>query len=138
MYKTIYHGDKKIEIQEHFRRPTVHLDHWALNDLSLNDSFRRNFVAVMNQKGGTLRLSVVNIAELSRQANKSQVDSILEMIKSIEDCGLITIDPAEVIRKENLLIQDPSSILKVKNPSAEMDMVAEYLRTHNYPSKWHV
>lgn len=138
MYKTIYHGNSKIEIREDFRKPTVYLDHWALDDISLDDSLRWRFVNTMDAKGGTFRLSVANIAELLKQADRSQVDSILGMIKSIDDCGLINIDHGEVIKKENLLICDPSAILKVGNPSAEIDMVVEYLKEHNYPSRWHV
>ena len=73
MYKRIDHEDKKIEIQEHFRSPMVYLDHWALNDLSLNPNLRDRFIRTVNDKGGTLRLSVVNMTELSKQADKHQV-----------------------------------------------------------------
>ena len=138
MYKRIDYGDHKIEIQEHFRSPMVYLDHWALNDLSLNAELRKRFVRVMNDKGGTFRLSVVNITELSKQADKAQVDSILDMISSVEDCGFINIDPGEVIGKENILISDPASIFHVKNPSAELDLVTAHVIANNYPGRWHV
>ena len=85
MYLRVDHSDNKIEIQEHFRRPTVYLDHWALNDIALHEDLRKTFVQVMNDNGGTLRLSVVNIIELSNQADKSQIDSILDMINRIDD-----------------------------------------------------
>lgn len=138
MYKRIDHEDKKIEIQEHFRSPMVYLDHWALNDLSLNPDLRDRFVRTMNDKGGTLRLSVVNMTELSKQADKHQVESILSMIRRIEDCGLINIDAGEVIKKENILISDPTAIFQVKNPSAELELISAHLLARNYPLTWHV
>ena len=135
MYKGIDHGNGKIEIQEHFRSPMVYLDHWALNDLSLDDELRDRFIGLMARKGGTLRLSVFNIVELSRQADVSQVNSILDMIDRIPDCGLINIDPREVIEKENMLISDKSLRL---NPSAEIDIIVAHVMAQNYPTKWHV
>ena len=116
----------------------VYLDHWALNDLSLNPKLRDRFVRTMNNKGGTLRLSVANMTELSKQADKYQVQSILSMIKRIEDCGLINIDAGEVIKKENLLISDLTAIFQIKNPSAEFDLISAYLLARNYPLTWHV
>jgi hypothetical protein len=92
----------------------------------------------MNERGGTLRISVVNMAEICRQGDKDQVNSIIDMIRYIGDCGLINIDPRGVIKKENLLISNPSSITTVMNPSAELEMVQVYLMAHNHPSNWHV
>jgi hypothetical protein len=135
MYKRIDRDNGEIEIQEHFRRPTVYLDHWALNDIALEDNLRDRFVNVMARKGGTFRLSVFNMIELSKQADVAQVNSILGMIGSIPDCGLINIDPLEVIMKENMLISDASLRL---NPSIEIDIVAAYVLAQNYPTEWHV
>lgn len=135
MYKIIDHGNGKIELQEHFKSPTVYLDHWALNDLSLDKELRNNFTDIMVKKGGTFRLSVFNMIELSRQADVSQVNSILDMIGSIPDCGLINTDPREVIEKENMLISD--STLRL-NPSIEMEIVVAHVMAQNYPTKWHV
>lgn len=138
MYKRIVHSNNEIEIQEHFKRPMVYLNHWALNDISHDQSLRENFVNTMNHKGGTFRLSITNFVELTRQKDKNQINSILSMIKSIPDCGLINIDAGEVIRRENALISDPNSILYPGNPSAEIEIVSTYLMTHNYPEQWHV
>lgn len=135
MYQRIDHGNGKIEIQEHFRSPMVYLDHWALNDFSMNETLRGRFIKVMARNGGTFRLSVFNMLELSRQGDSAQVNRILEMIDSIPDCGLINIDPREVIEKENALILDPS--LKL-NPSAEIDIVAAHVMAQSYPTEWHI
>lgn len=134
MYEKIDHGSE-MEIREHFMRPTVYLDHWALREFSSNNDIRNKFINFMNIKGGTLRLSIFNIVELSKQADDSQVDSILNLIYSIRDCGLINVDPREVIRKENELISNP--LLRF-NPSAEMDIVEAHLIANNYPNSWHV
>ena len=138
MYKIIDHGNRKIEIQEHFSRPMVYLDHWALNDIALAPELRDKFISAMNTKGGTLRLSVANIAELSSQTDCGQIQCILDMIRSIEDCGLINNDPREVIKKEDILITDPKDITEVNNPSAELEIIAAYLLAQNFPSTWHV
>jgi hypothetical protein len=138
MYKKVIHDDGKIELQEHFNSPMVYLDHWALNDFALDGALRKRFIELMNKKAGTFRLSLVNIAELNRQANKSQVDAILQMIDSITDCGFINVDHGEVIKKENILIANPSMISAVQNPSAEIEIVELYLMAKNYPDTWHV
>lgn len=138
MYERIDHSNGQIEIREYFKSPMVYLDHWALNDFSLDKVLRDKFVKVMNTNGGTFRLSVFNMIELSKQADSSQVDTILNMINSIPDSGLINNDPKVVINKENTLIYDPSLISEVKNPSAEVEIVAAYLMAHNHPEKWHV
>ena len=138
MYERIDQGNGQIEIRENFRGPIVYLDHWAINDISLDKVLHDKFIDVMNTKGGTFRLSVFNIIELSKQTDSSQLDLIFNMISSIPDCGLINIDPKEVITKENSLISDPSLIFEVKNPSAELELVAAYIIAHNHPTKWHV
>jgi hypothetical protein len=138
MYERIDHGNGQIEIREHFISPMVYLDHWALNDFSLDKTLRDKFVDAMNAKGGTFRLSVFNMVELSKQADSSQVDAILNMINSIPNCGLINNDAKVVITKENALISDPSLIFEVKNPSAEIEIVVAYLMAHNHPNEWHI
>jgi len=135
MYKRIDHSNDEIEIQEHFRSPMVYLDHWALNDVSLNKKLRERFIRIMSEKGGTFRLSVFNMLELSKQTDSAQVNSIIEMIDSIPDCGLINSDPGEVLNKENALISDATLRL---NPSVELDLVKAHIIAQNYPSKWHV
>ncbi len=138
MYKKIVHRDNKIELQEHFSCPTVYLDHWALNDLSLDVTLRNRFVTLMNEKAGTFRISLVNIAELKKQADESQVNSILDMINKITDCGFINVDTDEVIKKENALITEPSLKSVVHNPSAEVKIIEIYLMEYNNPDKWHI
>jgi hypothetical protein len=138
MYKRVELGNGKVGIQEHFRSPTVYLDHWALNDLSLNATYRHKFIDVLNQRAGTLRLSVANMIEIAKHRDKNQVKSILDMLREVEDCGLINMDPYQVIQKENALISNPSSIVAVRNPSAELPVVKAYLYAHGRQIRWHV
>jgi hypothetical protein len=138
MYERIDYGDGQIEIREYFKSPMVYLDHWALNDISLDESLRERFVNVMNAKGGTFRLSAYNMVELSKQADSSQVDTILNMISSITDCGFINSDAKEVIEKENELIANPELIFEGKNPSVEIEIVVAHVLAQNFPIKWHV
>lgn len=135
MYKLIRNVHNRLELQEHFKRPTVYLDHWALNIVSADAALRDKFVTLMNGNGGTFRLSISNIVEMGSQGDKSQVYAILDMIQNIGDCGLINIDPAQVIRIENSLLSNP--LLRF-NPSAELGLIEAFLMAHNYPEKWHV
>jgi hypothetical protein len=137
MYFKIVHEDR-IEIREIFSKPMVYLDNWALNDISIEDDLRKTFISLMNSKGGMLRLSIVNMIELANQCDKAQLGLILSMIAEIKDCGLINIDPGEVINKEDMLISNPLMISIVQNPSAELELVATYLLANNHPEKWHI
>ena len=134
MYEKIVRGND-IEIRENFNSPTIYLDHWTLREISSNIELRNKFVDLMNSKGGTLRISIYNMVELTRQADITQVSSIISLINDILDCGLINVDPRDVVNKENMLISSPSLMF---NPSAETDIVANYLMSKNYPDSWHV
>jgi hypothetical protein len=138
MYERFDLEDHRINIREHFSSPMVYLDHWALNDLALDKNLQDKFVNTINSIGGMFRVSVTNIAEIKSQNDRRQVESVLEMIDRINDCGLINIDPGEVIRRENLLIAAPSLIYTIGNPSTELELVTDYLMAQNYPNKWKI
>ena len=131
MYKIEIINCQRI-LKERFGRPIVYLDHWALNDLSLNAGYKKRFVNVMNEQGGTLRLSSCNIEELINQGDTRQIDAIFEMIESI-DCGFIDINFKEVIERENYLIKNPSVI---ENPSINLGLIHDYLMSKNWPLEW--
>lgn len=135
MYKLISLENNQTELQESYKRPTIYLDHWALNIISGDPALRDKFVTLMNNNGGTFRLSVTNVVEMASQGDKTQVDAMLDMIQNIEDCGLININPGQVIKIENSLLSDSS--LRY-NPSADLELVEAFLLAHNYPRKWHV
>jgi len=136
MYERIDLEDHQIVIREYMSSPMVYLDNWALNDFALNKILQDKFINTINSKGGMLRVSATNIAEFGSQTDHSQVKSIVDMVERVNDLGLINVDPGEVIKRENLLIADPSSISYIGNPSAELGLVTNYLMAQNYPAIW--
>ena len=79
MYRINEQNNDSI-LEEHLGSPTVYLDHWAINDLSLNKEYKERFIKSINYFCGTLRLSVYNIVELINQSDSKQRMSILNQI----------------------------------------------------------
>ena len=138
MYERIDLEDHRIVILERMSSPMVYLDNWALNDFALDKTLQDKFIDTINSTGGMLRVSATNIAEFGSQTDRAQVKSIIDMIDRVNDIGLINVDPGKVIRRENLLISDPSLISDTGNPSAELGLVTIHLMAQNYPETWKV
>jgi hypothetical protein len=125
--------DGRIEIEEHIGRPSVYLDHWALNVIALDATSKERFVRILNTRQGTLRLSVSNIAELSKQSDQQQISSILDMIDAVNvNVGFIETDFRQVIDRENALLEGGSA----QNPSQQIDLICAYLLAKNWPDSW--
>lgn len=134
MYNIEFLKDDRSKLSEVFGRPTIYLDHWALNDLALNTDNRQRFTRILNNRGGMLRISTYNIRELLGQHNKSQIETVLSFIDEV-DSGFINVDPIEVIEKENQII---AGNVTVGNPSADLDIIDLYLMAKNHLSSWKV
>ncbi|OCC14141.1 hypothetical protein DBT_2445 [Dissulfuribacter thermophilus] len=123
--------DGRVLLVESFGRPIVYLDNWALNDIAL-DAFRRDrFVSTMKARKGTLRLSVSNLVELMKQADRQQISAILDMIDSI-DAGFINTNFMDVITRENGILRGEVH----ENPSQEIGLIRDYLFAQNWPESW--
>lgn len=134
MYTIDYLEDGRHRLNEVFRRPMVYLDHWALNDLALSDSYRQRFTGILNGRDGMLRISAYSIRELANQNDKNQRHAILSLLDEV-DVGFINIHPTQVIEKENrILAGDPT----VGNPSADLSIIDIYLMAMNNPSTWSI
>ena len=133
MYKVIQLPHGGYNLQEHFGRPIVYADHWALNDLSADDKAKARFTSMMKMRQGTLRISVYNILETAKQKDREQVKTLTDMLRTV-DCGFININPTEVIEREDVLIGNPAIRY---NPSQETDLVEAHLVAHNFPEEWH-
>ena len=116
---------------EKMGRPIVYLDNWAINDISLNLSFRQRFIDIMKSRKGTLRISVSNIVELLKQTDKKQIESIFKLIDSV-DAGLINTNFQEVITIENNILVESVD----DNPSNHLDLIYVYLLAQNWPESW--
>lgn len=116
---------------EQLRQPIVYLDNWALNDISLDSSFRQRFIGIMKDRKGTLRLSVSNLVELLKQSDQNQIGSILSMIDSV-DAGFINTNFVDVINLENGVLRGEVE----ENPSHQIDLIYTYLLAQNWPESW--
>ena len=123
--------DDGSTLVESLGRPTVYLDNWALNDLALDASLKERFVNIMKARGGTLRLSVSNLVELMKQADRQQISAILEMIDSV-DAGFININFTDVVRRENGILLGEVH----EDPSQEVERIWTYLLSRNWPESW--
>jgi len=126
-------GDGREVLIEKMGRPIVYLDNWAINDISLNPSFRQRFIDIMKSRQGTLRISVSNIVELLKQTDTEQIESILSLIDSV-DAGLINTNFQEVITNEKKIIVNDVG----ENPSNHLDLIYIYLLAQNWPEHWSV
>lgn len=112
-------------------RPIVYLDNWALNDIALDGSYKDRFVDIMKARKGTLRLSVSNLVELMKQADRQQISVILEMIDSV-DAGFINTNFTDVVGRENSILRGETH----ENPSQEVGRIRTYLLAQNWPESW--
>lgn len=124
-------NDGRVLLVESLGRPIVYLDNWALNDIALNAFHRERFVSTMKARKGTLRLSVSNLVELMKQADRQQISAILEMIDSI-DAGFINTNFVDVVRRENGILLGEVH----ENPSQEIGLIWAYLLAQNWPESW--
>jgi hypothetical protein len=81
-------GDGRALLGESLGRPIVYLDNWAINDIALDDAYRNRFVSTLNDREGTLRLSISNVVELMKQTDRKQIETILQ-IRRIRDRSIM-------------------------------------------------
>jgi hypothetical protein len=124
-------SDGGVLLVETLGRPTVYLDNWALNDIALDDECRDRFVTTLNDRKGTLRLSISNLVELMKQTDSKQIETILQMVDSV-DAGFINTNFVEVIKHENALLRGEAA----GNPSQELTLIWVYLLAQNWPESW--
>lgn len=124
-------GNGRALLVESLGRPIVYLDNWALNDIALDVACRDRFVSTLNGRKGTLRLSISNLIELMKQTDRRQIDTILQMIDSV-DAGFINTNFVDVINRENALLRGEAA----GNPSQELTLVQTHLLAQNWPETW--
>ena len=123
--------DGRALLVESLGRPIVYLDNWALNVIALDDAYRARFVGTLNDREGTLRLSISNAVELMQRTDREQIETILRMIDSV-DAGFINTNFIDVIKYENALFRGETA----GNPSQELTLIWKYLLAQNWPESW--
>lgn len=124
-------SDGTAVLGESLGRPIVYLDNWAINDIALDDAYRNRFVSTLNDREGTLRISISNVVELMKQTDRKQIETILQMIDSV-DAGFLNTNFVDVIKHENALLRGEAA----GNPSQEMTLIWTYLLAQNWPESW--
>jgi len=69
-----------LRITQEITTPSVYLDHWALREISENDSLAGRFSSALKRRDGTLVLSWLNVVEFCKVSDPSQrakADSLL-------------------------------------------------------------
>jgi len=121
--------DKGIEIEQVACRPTVYLDNWALNLLSGDHTPAGRFTYLLNELGGTLIISIINILEIVGRSDKKQVSDILRFVDWV-DGAFIDIDPARVIKREDKFRHIDKSVSQT-SPCADLNMLSVLADVHN-------
>ncbi len=121
-------------LTEKFGRPTIYLDNWALNDIALDPSLCSQFISIMTSKACTLRISIMNIIELLKQTDNTQIEKILQVIDKV-DSGFINFNIYDVIQIENQII---NGIKNYHNPSQELTIINDFLIAVDWPEEWTV
>jgi hypothetical protein len=88
--------------------PTVYLDHWALLEISANQTLADRLTAALKARNGTLALSWLNLAEFTSITMEEQVhnaESLLEAI--LPQVFLLDTDLCTVINREDRLCVRP-------------------------------
>jgi hypothetical protein len=103
------------------RPPTVYLDHWALRELSEQQSLGDRFIGALQDCGGTLALSWANLVEFGRVEGAQRVKAEDFLDRVLPNLFFIEVDPFAVIEKEDELIAG-------RNPSSPPHADIEFLR----------
>lgn len=121
--------DKGIEIEQVACGPTTYLDNWALDLLSSDHTLAKIFTHLLDELGGTLTISIINILEIVGRSDKKQVSDILRFIDSV-DGAFIDINPTSVVKREHELRHIDRSVSQ-RSPCADLQMLGVLTDIHN-------
>ena len=91
--------NKGLEIKQTAQSPLVYLDTWSYDYFIENRQHGENFIDILWETGGTLCISLMIIAELSKRTDKKQIYQICDFLDSC-DTFVIDMNSSRVIRKE--------------------------------------
>lgn len=91
--------------------PTVYLDHWALRKLSQNSALAQRFTRTLEDRGGTLALSWLNLAEFSKVTNHGQGKMAEEFYAAnLPRIFFLDSDPFSVIQREDEMLSGSARV----------------------------
>ena len=121
--------DKGIQIEQIASRPTVYLDNWALNLLSDDHTLAERFTYLLNELGGSLSVSIINILEIVGRSDKRQISDILGLMDLVDEC-FIDINPTSVVKREKELTHIERAVSQT-SPCADLQMISLLEDVHN-------
>jgi hypothetical protein len=121
--------DKGIEIRQIASRPTAYLDNWALNLLSADRALGDRFTDLLNELGGTLTISIINILEIVGRSDEKRVSDILRFVDSVDGVS-IDIDPSRVVKREEKFRHIEKSVFQ-RSPCADLLLLRTLADVHN-------
>ncbi len=97
---TVRQKGEDYEFEIWAERPCIYLDHWALRRLSENPTLGNRFLVAFKHRG-TVMFSLMNVAEIARDASQQRAQQIRDFLAQL---GLhwfpMTIDPFRIINAE--------------------------------------
>ncbi len=94
---TVRKKEENYEFEIWAERPCIYLDHWALRRLSENPTLGNRFLVAFKHRG-TVMFSLMNVAEIARDASQQRAQQIRDFLAQL---GLhwfpMTIDPLRII-----------------------------------------
>ena len=121
--------DEGVEIEQLASRPTLYLDNWALNLFSDDHTLGCRFTGLLNELGGTLAISVINVLEVGKRSDTGRVSDICGLLDSV-DGVFISIDPARVSQKEEES-KNKYRVLSRNSPCADLHLLEALEGVHD-------
>lgn len=113
-------GDRgELVAQQQMRSPSVYLDHWALRQLSKNESLGTRLTAALRERGGTLAISWANIAEFPRLDAEAARLAEKFIESNIPHLFFLDFNVFDVIERENVILAGGASAA----PHADIDLL---------------
>jgi hypothetical protein len=105
MIKLTINSNGEIEAGQQDVSPTVYLDHWALRTFSEKTTLAGRLVSALKSRGGTLALSVLNLAEFTKVKATQQAQEAENLIEAIlPNVFFLEFEPFAVIAREDALL----------------------------------
>lgn len=118
--------DEDLFIDQIANRPLVYLDQWMWCSLSENAALRERFITIGKKINATIMYSFVNLVELAHIHDKTQINSIIEVMDSI-DYAFSDAIPAKVIEKEKKREIPRGSAFREGNPYCDEELIKNYV-----------
>ncbi len=94
---TVRKKEQNYKFEIWAERPCIYLDHWALRRLSENATLGNRFLVAFKHRG-TVMFSLMNVAEISRDASQQRAQQIRHFLAQLGVHWFpMTIDPLRII-----------------------------------------